>query len=221
MSQDGSLSAQQEEFLREYLVDWNATRAAIAAGYSERTAAQQGSRLLKSVKIRGRLAQLQARRRWEADRRKELLIEYLLEILDRDPSDAYEAEGAPKALAKIPLAIRRQLVGYERLISVFKDGVKQDGKGKDVNTSARARARAIKIRKVISGKIDLESRLEAMKLLARLDGHLKDKVEHDHHFSLEQLVAGAAPGPPGAAVEAPPAPPASDLAGPPVEPSPS
>jgi phage terminase small subunit len=221
MSQDGSLSAQQEEFLREYLVDWNATRAAIAAGYSQRTAAQQGSRLLKSVKIRGRLAQLQARRRWAADRRKDLLIEYLMEIIDRDTSEAYEEEGAPKALAKIPLAIRRQLVGYERLVTVLESEVGKPGNGKDVNKSARARARAIKIRKIISGKIDWESRLQAMNLLARLDGHLKDKVEHDHRFSLEQLVAGAAPGPPGAAVEAPPASPASDLAGPPVEPSPS
>jgi phage terminase small subunit len=39
-------------FAAEYLVDSNATQAAIRAGYSERTAYSQGSRLLKDVEVR-------------------------------------------------------------------------------------------------------------------------------------------------------------------------
>lgn len=38
-------------FAREYIIDFNATRAAIAVGYSEKTAAQQGSRLLNNAKV--------------------------------------------------------------------------------------------------------------------------------------------------------------------------
>ncbi len=38
----GKLTDKQEMFCREYVVDWNATRAAIAAGYSEDTAKQTG-----------------------------------------------------------------------------------------------------------------------------------------------------------------------------------
>ncbi|MGI9282551.1 MAG: terminase small subunit [Endozoicomonas sp.] len=38
-------------FLAEYLIDQNATRAAIAAGYSKKTARSQGSRLLTNADI--------------------------------------------------------------------------------------------------------------------------------------------------------------------------
>lgn len=46
-----TLTLRQEKFCREYLVDLNATQAAIRAGYSEKTAAYQASRLLRNVKV--------------------------------------------------------------------------------------------------------------------------------------------------------------------------
>lgn len=46
------LTAKQEAFVREYLVDHNGTQAAIRAGYSERTANEQASRLLANVNVR-------------------------------------------------------------------------------------------------------------------------------------------------------------------------
>ncbi len=48
----------QEMFCREYIVDFNATKAAERAGYAKKAAGQQASRLLKDVKIRSRLAEL-------------------------------------------------------------------------------------------------------------------------------------------------------------------
>ena len=45
------LSIKQERFVSEYLVDMNATRAAIRAGYSPRTAKSQASRLLSYVDL--------------------------------------------------------------------------------------------------------------------------------------------------------------------------
>src|SRR5215472_2081467 len=42
-------------FVKEYLKDKNATRAAIAAGYSERTAKQQGSQLLTKLDVRSQI----------------------------------------------------------------------------------------------------------------------------------------------------------------------
>jgi phage terminase small subunit len=45
------LPAMQEAFVREYLVDLNATQAAIRAGYSEKTAHVQGPRLLGNVRV--------------------------------------------------------------------------------------------------------------------------------------------------------------------------
>jgi len=42
----------QRRFVEEYLVDFNATRAAIRAGYSERTAEQQAYQLLQKSSVR-------------------------------------------------------------------------------------------------------------------------------------------------------------------------
>lgn len=45
------LTARQQRFADEYLVDLNGKQAAIRAGYSERTAEAQASRLLSNVKV--------------------------------------------------------------------------------------------------------------------------------------------------------------------------
>ncbi len=46
-----SLTPKQKRFCEEYLIDMNATQAAIRAGYSERTAYSMGQRLLKKVEV--------------------------------------------------------------------------------------------------------------------------------------------------------------------------
>lgn len=48
---ENELTAKQRAFVREYLIDLNATQAAIRAGYSEKTAQEQGSRLLSNVMV--------------------------------------------------------------------------------------------------------------------------------------------------------------------------
>lgn len=45
------ITPKQQLFVKEYLVDLNATQAAIRAGYSEKTAASQGERLLRNVEV--------------------------------------------------------------------------------------------------------------------------------------------------------------------------
>lgn len=54
------LTAKQQRFVDEYLVDLNATQAAIRTGYSAKTAAEQASRLLTNVKIADAVAARQA-----------------------------------------------------------------------------------------------------------------------------------------------------------------
>ena len=53
------MTPRQEKFCVEYLIDLNATQAAIRAGYSKRTAEALASRLLRNVNIRGRIKELQ------------------------------------------------------------------------------------------------------------------------------------------------------------------
>lgn len=56
------LTPKQAAFAREYLVDLNATQAAIRAGYSEKTAYSQGQRLLKNAEVQAAIAKAQAQR---------------------------------------------------------------------------------------------------------------------------------------------------------------
>lgn len=46
------MNSRQKLFVTEYLVDFNATQAAIRAGYSEKTSYSQGQRLLKNVEVK-------------------------------------------------------------------------------------------------------------------------------------------------------------------------
>lgn len=52
------VTPKQEKFCVEYLVDLNATQAAIRAGYSGRTAHSQGPRLLENVEVQNRIQEL-------------------------------------------------------------------------------------------------------------------------------------------------------------------
>ena len=59
------MNARQERFCLEYSASGNATQAAIAAGYSLKTARSQGQRLLTKADIKARLEELQQEARRE------------------------------------------------------------------------------------------------------------------------------------------------------------
>lgn len=56
------MTPQQQQFVLEYLIDLNATQAAIRAGYSEKTARQQASDLLTKPDIQDAVAEAMAAR---------------------------------------------------------------------------------------------------------------------------------------------------------------
>ena len=70
-------NAKRERFVREYLVDLNATQAAIRAGYSPKTAYSSGQRMLKYVEIQARIVELQS----HIVERTDLSIDWVLQEL--------------------------------------------------------------------------------------------------------------------------------------------
>lgn len=78
-----ALTDKQEMFCREYLVDLNATQAAIRAGYSEDTASEQGSRLLANVKVASRVRELMAGRAQRVQVDSDWVLGRLLEISNK------------------------------------------------------------------------------------------------------------------------------------------
>lgn len=68
------LTPKQKVFVAEYLKDLNATQAAIRAGYSERTAQEQSSRLLSNVIVKAAVEEAMQRR----EKRTEITQDYVL-----------------------------------------------------------------------------------------------------------------------------------------------
>lgn len=77
MTTESKLNAKQQIFVKEYLIDLNATQAAIRAGYSAKTANEQGSRLLANVSISAAVQEGMKSRAAKLDTSAEKVIEDL------------------------------------------------------------------------------------------------------------------------------------------------
>jgi phage terminase small subunit len=72
-----ALTPKQEQFAREYVIDLNATQAAIRAGYSPKTAPAAASRLLTNVKVQELASALRAKTAEKLDiTRERIMAEY-------------------------------------------------------------------------------------------------------------------------------------------------
>lgn len=74
----GGLTPKQAAFVREYLVDLNATQAATRAGYSKATANEQGARLLANASVKEAIAKAQQKRASKVELTAETVIEGLM-----------------------------------------------------------------------------------------------------------------------------------------------
>lgn len=74
------LTAKQRAFVREYLIDLNATQAAVRAGYSEKTANEQGARLLANVSVRSAIDAAMKNRAQRTDITADRVLQELAKI---------------------------------------------------------------------------------------------------------------------------------------------
>ena len=90
------LSDKQQAFCEEYLVDLNATQAAIRAGYSEDTSRQIGSENLSKPYIAEFITELQAKRSAKTELNAQWVLERLQRVHDRCMQEeaVTDAEGA-------------------------------------------------------------------------------------------------------------------------------
>ncbi len=104
------LTAKQDRFVAEYLIDLNATQAAIRAGYSKRTAQRIGSENLFKPLIAAAIAAGQAKR----SERTEIDADYVLTAI-RDTIEQYRGEGEgrnPNAVLKGAELLGRHLAMF-------------------------------------------------------------------------------------------------------------
>ena len=77
------LTDKQEMFCREYLVDLNATQAAIRAGYSEDTSRQMGSENLSKPYIQEYIQKLMDKRSEKVEVSANYVLESLVEVAEK------------------------------------------------------------------------------------------------------------------------------------------
>ncbi|MBZ9583473.1 terminase small subunit [Klebsiella quasivariicola] len=108
-----ALTDKQEMFCREYLVDLNATQAAIRAGYSDKTAQEQSSRLLSNVMVQNRISVLKSERNEQVGVDAAYVLRRLTEIDQMDVLDVLLANGELKPVKDWPKVWRTTLSGMD------------------------------------------------------------------------------------------------------------
>lgn len=126
-----ALTAKQQRFCDEYLIDLNATQAAIRTGYSEKTAYSQGQRMLKNVEVRAYLDEQIERIHNEKTADAQEVIEYLTAVMRGDHTEQtpiFIGEGVQK-ITDIDVSAKDRLKAAELLgkrYSLFTDKVETD-----------------------------------------------------------------------------------------------
>jgi len=108
----------QEMFCREYLIDLNATQAAIRAGYSDNTARKIGSENLTKPDIAQRIIDLKSERNERVEVNADYVLRRLVEIDEIDVLDILKDDGGLKMVHEWPKVWRTTLSGLDILTTV-------------------------------------------------------------------------------------------------------
>jgi phage terminase small subunit len=118
-----------ERFAREWVIDHNGTRAAIACGYAEKSAYVQASRLLSNAKVQRFIVRFESERASRLEIRADRVLEELARLAFLDPRKFYNDDGSLKAIHELDQDTAACLAGVEveKLYEHF-------GKGQASNT---------------------------------------------------------------------------------------
>lgn len=159
-------------FVKEFLKDRNATRSAIAAGYSEKGASVRGAQLLADGRIRAQIEAANKKYNDKLDITVERVKMELARLAFFDPLEFWNEDGTAKPLHEISEDARRAISGLE-VAELFA------GAGEERNLAGY-----IKKFKLADKGANLE----------RLGKHLQmfpTKVEIDHRIEIEKIDDGS------------------------------
>ncbi len=87
------MTDKQKKFVEEYLIDLNATQSAIRAGYSPKTANEQGARLLANVSIQEAISKAMAERSRRTGINQDRIVQELARIAFVKITDVVDPDG--------------------------------------------------------------------------------------------------------------------------------
>ena len=118
-----SLTPKQQRFVEEYLIDLNATQAAIRSGYSEKTARQIGEQNLSKLYIQKAIQEAQARREERTKIDADYVLQRLVAIDQMDVLDIMDDQMRILPLRDWPKIWRQYISNIENLELSDADGV--------------------------------------------------------------------------------------------------
>lgn len=140
--------------MREYLIDLNATQAAIRAGYSKKTANEQGARLLAKASVKAAVAEASKKTATKLELKAERVLQAISEIAFGDIRKMFDENGALKRPAEWDDETAASVAGLE-VVTVSR------GEGEVEHVA----------------KIKRADRLRALDMLARHHSLYNDKLE--------------------------------------------
>ena len=107
------LTDKQEAFCRQYIIDLNASKAAVRAGYSERTAGAIGSENLTKPEIQARITELREEAMKRAELTADMIIEELRSLGFWNIQDFLNQDNSITDLVDLPRDTTRPIVGIK------------------------------------------------------------------------------------------------------------
>ena len=96
------MTNKQQMFVKEYLIDLNATQAAIRAGYSEKTAGQIGDENLKKPEIAGAIQEAMNKRSARVEITADKVLQEIAKLAFANLQDFYDENGSLKDIKSLP-----------------------------------------------------------------------------------------------------------------------
>ena len=112
------LNKKQMDFVLEYLKTNNITKSAIKAGYSKKTAAVQGSRLLTNVKIASYVEAVNERMESEKIADIQEVMEYFTSVMRGEKKDQFDLDPTLSDRTKAASELAKRLDIREKTINV-------------------------------------------------------------------------------------------------------
>jgi phage terminase small subunit len=160
-----NLTPKQERFVEEYLIDLNATQAAIRAGYSQRTARSIGEENLRKPEISEAIQAAKAERSERTHITQDRVLQELARVAFFDIRKLYRDDGSLKQPHELDDDAAAVLQGVD--VVEMAGGMKIDAGDGDMQHVP-----------MYTKKTKIPDKVAALGLAMRHLGMLKDKVEH-------------------------------------------
>lgn len=158
-----ALTAKQKRFVEEYLIDLNATQAAIRAGYSPDSAKQIGSENLSKPSIRARIDQA---------------------LAERSKRTGINADRVVRELARIGLVNPANVINFDEAT------VKDDATEDDLAAISSVKVKVIpgEDGDIVEREVRMYDKNRALELLGKHLGIFKDKLEINGSMDVVQII---------------------------------